>query len=54
MFNVTEKSEGTGKYRRLICLVKNSGVGKSISRGEGGLFIYSCSALLNYFEIDCF
>ena len=33
-----------------------SGVASSISGGGGGgdIFIYSCSALLILFEIDCF
>ena len=33
----------------LLC----SGVGRSII-GGGAIFIYSCSALLTSFEIDCF
>ncbi len=41
----------------LLCVSLTSGVGRSIIGGGGGggaIFIYSCSALLTSFEIDCF
>ena len=37
----------------ILRIVYNRGGGRSII-GEGGIFIYSCSAQLISFEIDCF
>ena len=59
MFAVIGRFEGTecaAQFsRRSMARVGASGVASSISGGGGGdIFIYSCSALLIYFEIDCF